>query len=510
MKEISTIIFPILLLTINCFSQNKTIVEGVVAGAAEEFVSLTYSPRLRGNLNFDDFKNIGCYLNKEGGFKMEAENIMESGNYSLDFPNQSISFNLFEGDSIHYEVSLANLDQAFATGKGAGKINLLNLAQYRSDYVDLAKRRNLYEFVDYVDSLIVYKLNLLEDIYFHRVKSELISQATNKVQILKVIRHSPLSLNEYEFLNQLIEFQFYNLLGYFLSTKRKEVPVDTARVDLNTIAFKHFREKDYRELDNLNDWTLANSLDVIIEIEYLRSKQQKDGIKVNYSNWKSWLYTPDYRIWISNFLNDNFITEISNKYYSDYALWFMTLGDKYEEILESIDFSVENKYTKRLKGYEKLLKTGLKINEYGLSESKRTLDTIKFQQLINDYKDSSVLMVFWSARYAGASIIGNLPGLKTFEDDYNGLVDVIYVCIDKKDHQNLWAARIIDESWNGKHYFLPIEGNDRTLDQFNVEDIDSFCSGGVKFVFINRNGEITNEIEAPYNLNRGELEDVYK
>ncbi len=60
-----------------------------------------------------------------------------------------------------------------------------------------------------------------------------------------------------------------------------------------------------------------------------------------------------------------------------------------------------------------------------------------------------------------------MPAIINLEENIKEKFEVINICIDQEVNKNLWAARIIDNSWKGNHYFLPIEGNDSTLSNFN-------------------------------------------
>ena len=63
-----------LLLSLNGMGQNGVIVEGAIKDLQEEYVMLAYTPRMRGNLNFDGFKSIGARVNAQGKFKLESQN----------------------------------------------------------------------------------------------------------------------------------------------------------------------------------------------------------------------------------------------------------------------------------------------------------------------------------------------------------------------------------------------------------------------------------------------------
>jgi hypothetical protein len=292
------------------------------------------------------------------------------------------------------------------------------------------------------------------------------------------------------------------LFGSFLSRKNQENQIE---IDLTAKAFRHFNREKYQQLDHANDWKLADGLDKIIQIEYLRHQQIEGGLEaISYASKQSFYNKPGYSEWVSSFLQNNFKPEIYNQYYTDIAAACMTLGWNYEEWVAPLDLNIENKYTARLKEYKHLLDNGLNLEEYGLSDPSKTLDQTKFKKLLNTYEGSPLLVVFWSAQFAGASIINHQPAISAFAKNHEDAMDIIYISIDKKDHQNLWAARIIDESWKGEHYFLPMEGNESIVNEFGAKNISSFSYDGATYTFIDKDGTINNGVEAPYNLRKGD------
>lgn len=495
------------------FSLDKGVkISGSVKNSEQEYVNLTYVPRFRGNLNFDGFKSVGSNIDSKGNFKLLANKITDAANYSLEFQNQSIQLILFEGDNIHLTFDLNNLDNSlFATGKGAGKINVLNLKQFQYDNFDLEKHRNINEFTTYVDHVISKQTNLLNSIYFKKQNDPKVSDADNKSKIQKIITYSPLPQVEYEFLLNRIRFQKYYLLTSFLSGMSAKKNSDSIQINFKDEAFRYFNKQTYKKMDNINDWHLANSLESILQIEYLKRQTKEENIKITYGNWQSFFNNSDYENWVSAYLKNNFNNDIYNKYYADISAWLMTMGMDYKKNLEKLNYDEKNnKYVKRLRNYENLLNDGLSNMDYRLKENALTLDKSKFDYLLESYKGKPLFIIFWSAQYAGASIVSQLPSIKDFEKTNKEKINIVNICIDKKEHKKLWTARIIDNSWKAKHYFLPIEGNDSILSNFSNKKISAFCDGGATYAFIGKNGVINNGIEGPFRLSKSEIEQMSK
>ncbi|MDN5214728.1 hypothetical protein QQ020_21800 [Fulvivirgaceae bacterium BMA12] len=499
MTEISrALLLLFLVFPFNAFCQRGIIVEGKMKDSEEAYTILAYSPRMRGNLNFDGFKSVGAQINDEGKFRLEAKNITHAANYRLFFPKHMIPLLLFDGDSIYLEIYHTDIKQTFATGRGAGKINVLNLPQLQYEYFDLEQERNLNDFVHYTDSIIAYQHSLLAAVYARQLNDSLISGAPNKNHIKKIINNTPISPEAYELLCNLVEFQRYSLISSFLTKKSAQGHSDSVSIDFNSASFRHFNVEAYRQLKNIDDWRLHNSLESILQIEYLKEKQSQESQTPTYGNWRNMFSSNDYMNWRSEFLRIHFDREIFNKYYAEYVTGFMTWGMDYASLLNHINLHENNKYVNRIQEFIQLLNHGLNNEAYGLNQTAKYLDKKKFENLLSSYKQSPLLIVFWSAQAAGASIIDELPSLKAFEANTKDEITLVYICVDKQANKNLWAARVIDESWKAKHYFLPIEENETTLDKITDKDISTLCSGGSTYIFIDNNGAYSKEVKGPF------------
>ena len=514
------ILKTLLVIVIQSLSQNycigSVIVEGIIKDSNEEYVMLAYTPRMRGNLNYDGFRSIGTSIDKDGSFRLESSRVTDGGNYRLFFPEYMVPLVLFDDDSIHLEIYLAESSgqkSYFATGQGAGKINILDLEQFQYDYFDLDVARTLEEHGLYLDSIISFQLNLLEEIYLGRTKGPLVSTTKNQDQIRKIVQSSPVTDKEYRFLVNIVNFQRYSLMSYYIAQQAQITKADSMVIDLGSLTFRDFNQNYYHQVSDINDFRLYNSLESILQVEYLKEMQSDDELRITFTNWRKHFSNKKYQDWCANFLKNSFSPDIYNKYYSEYASGLLTWGFKDDAVMNYIlrlDFNEENKYTNRIEGFRHLLKDGLNDEEYELNRDSKNLDPVKFANLLGTSENSTLLVVFWSAQAAGASIIDELPSLTEFEKKYKDKIRMIYICVDKQDNKNLWAARIIDESWRGEHYFMPIEANSTTLQGIAEKDISSLCSGGANCILFRNDEVIVKDFRGPFYLDDDTLRDLKK
>lgn len=509
MKTIlSLLIFSILFFSCSTSLKNGIIINGYVKKSEQEYISLNYTPRLRGNLNFDNFKTLGSYIDSNGNFSFHSDKITDGANYTLEFKNKGIPLVLFSNDNVKLNFDIDNPQTSlFATGKGAGKINMLNLTQLGYDNFDLETKESLDDFKTHLLNVISEQKRLLNAIYFKKADEEVILSAQNKGQIQRIIKSSPLTEKEYNYLLNRITFQKYSLITSFLSKTAKDRNKDSTEIDFANGIFKYFDLNEYSKLDNINDWHLANDLESILQIEYLRNLKEKQKTRITYGNWNKFFSDSQYTNWVANYLKSNFNEDIYNKYFSDLSGWLMTLGYDYETFYEKIDtIKQPNKYLIKLKAFKELLDNGIDNEDYGLNQNKLELDQSRFNSLLESDNNKPLLIVFWSAQYAGASIVNSLHAIKLFEDRNKEKINIINVCIDNKANKKLWATRIINNDWKSKHYFLPIENNDSILNKFSNKKISAFCDGGATFAFIDEEGKISNEIEFPFHKSLEEIE----
>lgn len=509
MRKITLLVSTFLMLfSCNSKEQEGIVIHGNVKNSDSEYIVLSYEPRYRGILNYDGFKSLGTFLDEKGSFTLSSEKITEAANYSIFINSRYLSLVLFKGDNINLELDFADLNNPlFATGKGAGKINVLNLDQF--DFVPFNLEWTFDRYNIHTDSIISSRLNLLDAIYSKNNISEVIVNAKNKDKIERVINESPLSIDEYEFLKKQTFLKKYEIVDFMNQLSNNKL-LDSTSIDFNSSVFNFFNEEQYSEWENINDWHLADALDKILYVEFLKSKHKEDRSLI-YKDRNSISDSPLYKNWVRTFLKNNFKTDVIDKFYADQLAWLMTLGFQYEELYEKFKRqNVNKKYLNRLMEFSDLLDKGLNNSEYNLNADSLSLDNLKFNSLIDSYRGKSVYIVFWSAQFAGSSIIKDLPAFKDFEKANKNEIVVLNICIDKAENKNLWATRIIDNLWKSTHYFLPIEGNGSTLNKISNKNISAFCDGGVTYTIIDKDGNIINEVEAPTKLSKGEINKYLK
>ncbi|MEM9722791.1 MAG: hypothetical protein AAGA10_26225 [Bacteroidota bacterium] len=511
MKANTTIfVYFFLFSSLTLLCQNGIVVEGMIKDAEEDFAILAYSSRLRGNLNFDKFRSVGSRVNERGEFKLTAPKITHAATYRLFFPEHYVRLNLFAGDSIYLEIYLEDSPNTFATGKGAGKVNVLNLPQFQYDYADLEKERGLKGFVNYVDSVVEYRLGLLEEIYSRNAEGILITKAENRDYLKRIIQYSPLSKEEFDFLKNIARFSRFTLIGIFFESKGSQTNLHFGGMDVSGSVFSDFNENLYSSLEDINELYLHGDLDWLLRLAYLREKEEEEGLTITFGNWRNVLQDSGYTEWCAEFLKQNFKEEVYYKYFAEDALGYMTWGHDIPELFTYLDFEQDNKYISRIKGFRKLLENGLNDPEYGLDDESKQLNESKFKALVGKYEGKSHLITFWSAQAAGTSVIDELPYLRAFEQESQDKLEMLYICVDKIENKKLWAARIIDESWVGEHYFLPREGNEAAIAPYSKKDISSLCNGGAAYSFVDKKGEIEKDTKGPFYMDQKEMERFFE
>jgi hypothetical protein len=280
--------------------------------------------------------------------------------------------------------------------------------------------------------------------------------------------------------------------------------LDSALIDFNSPVFKNFNEEEYANINNTNNWYFENRLEEILQFEFLKSKQGDN--QLTYNNWNSSLQDESFLPWTISFLKQNFNPDIFTKFYAEHYVSSLTLGEPYEELYSIINSdSISNKYLNRINNYIRLLENGLENSEYNLNSDKLTLDKLSLNKIFESSNKKPTYVKFWSAQFAGASIIPSLPAIKDFEKNNNNEINFVNICVDKAKHRCLWAARIIDNNWKSNHYFLPVEGNDSTLLKYNIKNLSSFCYGGATYSIVTENGEIINNVEAPMTITKEKI-----
>ena len=443
-----------------------TIVQGQVQNSNQEYIVFAYRPRVRGCFNYDDFKNLGTRLDEKGQFKFTSENISNQAGYSLSFKGKGLSLVLNKGDKLNLEFDIDNPQSSlFATGKGSAKINILNLKQFKT-YIFYDTAYSVEEYYEKVDSIIIVQEDLLNAIRNKNLENSVVQQADNRDIIERIINKNTISKEEFRFIENILLTKKLALSGFisYLSDHNK---LDSTIVDFSDPIYESFNKNSYSQLTNLNDFRIANAFDNIPYLEFLKNLQAK-GTEITYSSWNLYMRDTLYRDWIPNFIKSNFTTEVFDRYYVVPVAMYQTLGYDYTDDYAFLkEESTNQKYLKRVQAFDELLKDGLTDQNYNLGSDEYLLNKQELDELIYNKTEKPVFLVFWSARFSGSSIIPTMPAIINLEENIKEKFEVINICIDQEVNKNLWAARIIDNSWKGNHYFLPIEGNDSTLSNFN-------------------------------------------
>lgn len=496
----------IFLLILACTgSFNGVKITGKVKNSNHEYLYLAHQPLFRGNYNSDGFKSVGDKIDDKGNFDLISENLIDAADYWIQIKDKAFQLVLFKGDNLKLDIDLKNIDSSlFIQGKGAGKINVLRLTQFESNlHYDTIYTLNAYKSL--LDSCIVAQLTFLDLIYNKDIKSERIQNAKNKQNIINIIKKTPLSNKEYEFLKRKISIQDIYSLGdfpYFLSQHGK---IDTLKIDFSNPYFSCYNPSRYRELTNINDWQFEGCINTILKIEYLKYLQSANN-NLTYKNFEINDYSK-YQGWSINYAKDNFDSETFDTYFANSILWSLSMGDYEKKTYERfVKLYTNKKYLTTINRYVDLLNNGLTNTAYDLNNDKCTLDSTKFDSLINSYNGKDLYLIIWSAQFAGSKIISELPSILDFAKENRGKIETVYICIDDSKFKNLWATRIIDNSWHGQHYFLPAENNENIAKRFAAQNISGFCYGGATYTFIDKRGQITNSVESPVLLTNDKID----
>ncbi|MFA9392972.1 MAG: hypothetical protein ACERKD_24405 [Prolixibacteraceae bacterium] len=495
MKKIDFAIIIIILILIqgctNTFNNGIKIV-GEVTNSNQEYVYLAHQPLYRGNLNFDGFKSIGDRIDDKGNFTLISDKVIDEADYWIQVKDRAFHLILFNGDNIKIKFDLKDINNSlFAQGNGAGKINILRLPQFDSNLsYDTTYTMDTYKLC--VDSVIESQLLFLNVIFKKDLKNEIVQNAKNKQEIISIIEDSPLSEKEYEFLKKKISIQdIYYLEGFpsYLSQLRTN---DSSKVEFSNSYFTCFNPAAYKDFKNISYWQFEDCINNILKMEYLKSIRHENQ-QLTYGNFGIDDYSK-YQNWRFNYAKDNLNPEVFDAYCASELTDGLSMGDlnktMYEKFIQNCS---SKKYINRINSFVDLLNNGLNDTVYNLN----TLNSQKLDSLLKSKNGKNVYVIIWSSQFAGASIISELPSIIDFEKENLGQIEIFNLCIDKEKYKNLWAARIIDNSWKGNHNFLPAENNDSIINLFSAQNISGFCDGGATYSFIDKNGNISNNIEAP-------------
>ena len=499
MKELILLIAPIILAFVTGHTENNITIDAMLKNAGQEYVTLNYQPRLRGILSYEGYKASGAEIDKKGRFKLKAGSITNGAEYYLDFDRKIIRLILFNDDKLKLEANLDNLKESlFVTGRGAGKVNVMHLPQFETKFIDT--QLSLNDFVAKNDSTIASRLILLEAINSNNPEAPAILSTPNKLKLQRIIRETPLTEKEYHFLKSTVEIQRYLISDYISATSEtSDYAHDT--IAMESPIFSAFSREEYSKIDNLNHYCFGNAVEQILRFEYIKGKAGSNS-NLAYQDWNKTVLWEEYSLWSKQYLKDNFTTEVHDKYFADILNWQACMGNFDSSLNEYLNESATNRnYLKRLGNFKNLIENGLGNTKYNLDNTDLVLDKEAFDRILLKHKGEKVLYIFWSAQFAGASVINNLPTINYLKNEHG--LTIINICVDHLQFKNLWAARIIDNDWRGSHYFMPIEHNTNTLQIFGDKNVGSFCSGGAAYVLIDKSGAISNLLSVNKILSKG-------
>lgn len=491
MKKLLPVIALLLVPFISRSQNEKMTLQATVKNTGQDYVTLNHEPRFRGTLSMEGYQATGAAIDTKGRFKLQSDKVTDGAEYYLDFNKKIIRLVLFRDDKLKLEADLDNLPESvFATGKGAGKINVMHLQQFAYKLIDT--ELSLDEFVAKNDSTIASRLRLLQAIYAKNLQSPVIISTPNSPKIHRIIKETPLTEKEYDYLKSAIEIQRY-LVADYISATSETAGYGNTTIDLESPFFRPFIKDDYKKIKNLNHYHFGNVAEQVLRFEFIKTKlQENPGLR--YKEWNKTIAWDEYSPWIKQYLKDNFTHDVHDRYYADMLNWYATMGIDDAPLHQYLSNNAYNKEClHRYDAFKKLLDNGL--DDANLNDKALTLDKRTFDELLQMHKGKNVLYVFWSAQFAGASVLNSLPAIAHLEKQYG--LTVINICVDRAEYKNLWAARIIDSKWKGSHYFMPIEDNTGTLEAFGNNNIGSFCSGGAAYILVNKAGSIRKDITRP-------------
>ncbi len=480
-------------------AQEGLLLTGHVENSNQDFVILSHVPLYRGNLNYDGFRSVGSQIDENGDFTIKSNAMIDGGLYYLQVGETGFDLTLHQGDRIHFAFDLTDVDGSlFATGVGAGKINLLRLEELQPIQFD--EYRDLDRFRAQLEQNQRTQLELLQAVYLGDVKHPVVSNSLDQAKLVEIMHQTPLSEREYDFLKQQISIRKFSIAS-FIQVMGSSMGLDSVS-DVSVYFSEIFKPENYLVIDDLRYTWMGRALDQILQVEYARHHLVKEG-EMGYRDFSMVKRNHDYFKWITQYLQDNFNSAVSDQWIADGISWSMTVGRTYDDRLETFkERNPSKRYLDRLMDFDDLLEHGLANPTYHLNDPDFTLDKLKFEALLESHRGESLYIIFWSAQFAGSSIIDHLPLIKDLRKIYDDEFKVIQICIDAKSRKNLWAARIIDNHWEGRHYFMPIEENEETLVDFGSKRIASFCDGGATFSFVSGDGKVRKQIASPMQLDR--------
>ncbi|PPK86570.1 hypothetical protein CLV84_3504 [Neolewinella xylanilytica] len=481
-------------------------VSGDLVGAAGEFITLFAGPWLRGNLDPSGYRTQGMRIGEDGTFGFTIDRVTKGQHYALRTETGFLDLVLFPGDDLKIKLdSLGQQKVIVATGRGAGKINFQRLEQMEYDTRRLFESADADIFAERADSMVESRLRLLDAVYAGHADSELIARQPNARDIRELIADSPISLPEYAYLKQVLGAWRLNVTTAWMAEASRNPELANQKIDFAGQAFNPFFTDRYPEPEHLHDFSLANGLQAMLWVQYLHHRATNSGRLITYGNWQERPWD-GYTEWETGYLRDHFSDHIHSEYVGGSARWYLSMGSDNRSYYDRLNAEERTAFDAEVAVFTRLLSDGTR-RENGFEADSRTLDKTEFQGLLGRYTGEPLLINFWSATYAGSSIVDDIPLMQDFEQRNAGEISVINVCIDSLKHKELWAARVMHGGWdNAEHYFVPIEGNDGMLDAFSSRNLANFCGGGATQAIVDADGNIFREVDSPFYKLAGSLE----
>ncbi|MEL7118472.1 MAG: hypothetical protein AAFO07_03495, partial [Bacteroidota bacterium] len=181
-----------------------------------------------------------------GTFTLQSEKITHAGLYTLKIKDNYSNIALFEGDNINLDIDLSEPSNSFfATGIGAGKLNVMKLPQLA--YPTYEGGPSLEHLLQHLTDTITAQKNLLDAIYSRDLSHPLILSASNKSYLQRIIKETPLSDAEYEFLRTYIWAHSTFVTG-MLSKVEIHQGLDSFKIDPNHKLFAGFNKETYQAI----------------------------------------------------------------------------------------------------------------------------------------------------------------------------------------------------------------------------------------------------------------------
>ncbi len=502
----------IIILLSGCQSNDGvTVIKGKVQNSNNEFVSMRYFSKLRAAMNFDGFRSMGTRINKHGTFEFRSDAITEGAEYILYTGDIGVTLALFRGDKIKLEFDIEEGRKSlFATGKGAGKINVLRLPQFNYSLI-YNSNLPMAEFKVLVDSIVDSRQAFLEAIYEKEPGNDLVTEAVNKDLIERIIKESPLSKKEYDFVKmEILAFKAGVLSGYvsYLADRRL---ADSVKIDFSDPYFDFLKDPEIKKITNycsMNYNEFCQNLPKYKHHRYL----QRIGKSLIYPEWNS-IY--DDTVYMNNAFNyirdENKAEEFEYLLANEFSMSLnMGYFDEYLEYKhELFDHCKNGKYTRTLEEFSSLIETGLQNSEFDLGNPEKSLDSLKFNKIMEEQDERPIYLSFWSPKYSEAWIMPFLPEFLDFEKRFEDKLRIISVCVDEDKYKGLWAAKVIDNHWHGNHYFYPVKSENLRANpfirKFISRNIFSLCDGECYSLFDKDGKLINNNVPSPRDFNQSTL-----